>query len=153
MIVEPKVRVMLQEQISIVQGKMMDRAMDVYSAINSDYGKFSEFIEENGNSKLLFDTLINIYNNYTNALINDILVPLEDLSDQRSVDSITFTGLVRRLNKGYANFVYDTTRFRLYQIMKEAINNKELNIETENTAQSHNEEEPSFPEENQGVGD
>lgn len=144
MLVDPKIRVLLQEQISIIQGKMMDRAMEV----------FKKYEDAPDTEKLdMFDTLMTLYNKYIEGLVDDILTPLNNPADQRPLTPVTFTYLVRRLYKGYARFVYDTTDSRLHQLKDEYYSNKEANTEEEPQPTPEQEEEgtePSFPEESQG---
>lgn len=135
MLVDSKARSLLQEQVSLIQNKMMDRAMQV----------FSKYEEVNDVEKLeVFDTLIFIYNNYNTALIHDVILPLDTPGDQTPLRSAEFAQFVRRLNKGYANFVYDTTRSRLNQIMEEERQKKNLNNP------SRDQSTDSFLEENKG---
>lgn len=135
MVIDPKARALLQEQVSLIQNKMMDRAMQV----------FSKYEEVNDVEKLeVFDTLIFIYNNYTTALIHDVILPLDTPGDKTPLRSAEFAQFVRRLNKGYANFVYDTTRSRLNQIMEEERQKKNLNNP------SRDQSTDSFLEENKG---
>lgn len=140
MLVDPKARSLLQEQVSLIQNKMMDRAMAVFH-------KYEEYEDV---SKLeTFDTLMLIYNNYTNALIHDVILPLDIPGDSSPLRSAEFAQLIRRLNKGYANFVYDTTSSRLNQIMEEEKQKKALN----NPPQGETGQSTSFPEEDQGDGE
>lgn len=137
MLMDPKARVMLQEQVSKVQEKMIDRAMEVFK-------EYENYVEDE--KRVAFDTLIKIYNDYTTALIHDILLPLDAPGDNSPLRAADFTQLIRRLYRGYANFVYDTTRSRLNQRIeedkqKEILNNDSADVTT-------GEEEPSFPEEN-----
>lgn len=139
MLIDPKALSMLQEEVTEIQNKMMDRAMTV----------FRSYEETNDVEKLeAFDALMLIYNNYTNALIHDVILPLDIPGDSAPLRSSEFAQLVRRLNKGYANFCYDTTRSRLNQLMEEERQKKNLNNPF------HDETEPqSFPEENKGDGE
>ena len=140
MFVDPKARSLLQQQVSLIQNKMMDRAMEVFH-------KYEEYEDV---AKLeAFDTLMLVYNNYTNALIHDVILPLDTPGDSSHLRSAEFAQLVRRLNKGYANFVYDTTVSRLNQIMEEEKQKKILN----DTSREESEEPTSFPEEDQGAGE
>lgn len=139
MLIDPKARSMLQEEVTEIQNKMMDRAMQVFH----EYENYEDV------SKLeAFDTLMLIYNNYTNALIHDVILPLDTPGDSAPLRSSEFAQFVRRLNKGYANFCYDTTSSRLNQLMEEERQKKNLNNSF------HDETEPqSFPEENKGDGE
>ena len=141
MLIDPKARSMLQEEVTEIQNKMMDRAMQV----------FYHYEEVNDVEKLeAFDTLMLIYNNYTTGLIHDVILPLDVPGDSTPLRSAEFAQLVRRLNKGYANFVYDTTRSRLNQIMDEERQKKNLNNPSHDKA---DDESQSFPEENKGDGE
>jgi hypothetical protein len=141
MLIDPKARSMLQEEVTEIQNKMMDRAMQVFH----EYENYEDV------SKLeAFDTLMLIYNNYTNALIHDVLLPLDTPGDSAPLRSSEFAQLVRRLNKGYANFCYDTTRSRLNQIMEEERQKKTLNNPSHNQAEQITQ---SFPEEDKGDGE
>lgn len=133
--IDPKARSMLQEQVSKIQHNMMDRALYV----------FSLYEESNDVEKLqYFDTLMKLYNKYTEVLVHDILIPLDNPANQTPMNSSTFANIVRRLNKGYANFVYDTTKSRLEQFIAEEEQKKNLN-DKENQEQN--------PEEDEGVID
>ena len=138
MLIDPKARAMLQEEVTEIQNKMMDRAMQVF------------LYYENYEDVAKFDTLMLIYNNYTNALIHDVILPLDVPGDSAPLRSSEFAQLVRRLNKGYANFCYDTTRSRLNQLMEEERQKKNLNNPSHNQAEQTTQ---SFPEENKGDGE
>lgn len=115
---DPKARTMLQNQVSIIQNKMMDRALLV----------FAKYEDYNDVEKLkYFDMLMNLYNKYTEVLVHDILIPLDDPSENIRATSSSFANLIRRLNRGYANFVYDTTSSRLQQLIEEEEHRKNLN--------------------------
>lgn len=123
---DPKARTMLQNQVSIIQNKMMDRAMFV----------FAKYEDYNDVEKLkYFDMLMNLYNKYTEVLVHDILIPLDDPGENIRATSSSFANLIRRLNRGYANFVYDTTSSRLQQLIEEEEHRKNLN-DKENSEQN-----------------
>lgn len=108
--IDPKTTALLQEQISTIESSMMDRAIQVfdeYEMLDIEYDK-----------RTVFNALMKIYNNYCEALIHDIVGPIEAPNNHifRLAD---FVIIIKRLNKGYANFVYDTTKERLIQFIQE----------------------------------
>lgn len=141
MLIEPKVRVMLQDEVTLIQNKMMDKVIEALECQIADYSTF------NNTTVDVIYVLIKLYDEHTKEIVDDILLPLDDPGDQRPLNSATFAMIVRRLNKRYCKFVYDISKERLPQIIAERKNAQEANKEEEPTT------EPSFPEENQGDGE
>ena len=141
MLIEPKVRTMLQEEVTLIQNKMMDKVIEALEKHIADYSTFNATTDD------IRYILMKLYDEYSETLVHDILLPLDDPGDQRPLNSATFTMLVRRLNKGYFHFVYDISKERLPQIIAERKNNQAANTEEESTT------EPSFPEETAGDGE
>lgn len=133
MLIDPKARSILQEQVSRIQHAMMKEAIMRC--------KFSEGTEEEIRQR--FDIIMKIYNEYTDALLHDVLLPLDSPTNQVVLRSVEFAILVKRLNKGYAHFVYDISPYRLQKRIDEEIAKQNLN---------NIEEEPNdtpLPESNQ----
>jgi len=141
MLIEPKVRSMLQDEVTLIQNKMMDKVIEALERQIADYSTF------NNTTIDVIYVLIQLYDEHTKAIVDDILLPLDDPGDQRPLNSATFAMIVRRLNKRYCKFVYDISKERLPQIIAERKNAQEANKEEEPTT------EPSFPEETQGDGE
>lgn len=141
MLIEPKVRSMLQDEVTHIQNKMMDKAIEALERQIADSSTFN-----NTTMDVLY-MLMKLYDEHNKELVDDIILPLDDPGDQRPLNSATFAMLVRRLNKRYCRFVYDISKERLPQIIAERKNNQVLNKDEENSS------EPSFPEENQGDGE
>lgn len=141
MLIEPKGRSMLQDEVTLIQNKMMDKVIEALERQIADYSTF------NNTTIDVIYVLIQLYDEHTKAIVDDILLPLDDPGDRRPLNSATFAMIVRRLNKRYCKFVYDISKERLPQIIAERKNTQEANTEEEPTT------EPSFPEENQGDGE
>lgn len=141
MLIEPKVRSMLQDEVTLIQNKMMDKVIEALERQIADYSTFN-----NTTMDVLY-ILMKLYDEHTKEIVDDILLPLDDPGDQRPLNSATFAMIVRRLNKRYCRFVYDISKERLPQIIAERKNTQEANTEEVPTT------EPSFPEENQGDGE
>ena len=144
MLIEPKVRSMLQDEVTIIQNKMMDKAIEALEKHMVDYSTFNATTDD------VVYILLKLYDEYSKSLIHDILLPLDDPGDHRPLNSGTFTMLVKRLNKGYFHFVHDISKERLPQIITERKNTEEANKEEPDAT---SDPEPSFPEENQGDGE
>jgi len=140
MLIEPKVRSMLQDEVTLIQNKMMDKVIEALEKQIADYSTF-----KNTTTDVVY-MLMKLYDEHTQEIVDDILLPLDDPGDHRPLNSATFTMLVRRLNKRYCRFVYDISKERLPQIIEERKNNTEANTEEEPV-------EPSFPEETTGDGE
>ena len=93
--IDPKTRTLIQTEITRTQNKMMEKALEAYS-------EHQNSVFENITERELFDGIMKIYNNYTEALIQDIIIPL-DAPNMIPFHSAEFAVTVKRLNKGYAN--------------------------------------------------
>lgn len=148
MAIDPKSRTLIQEQISIIQNKMMDRIIEQFKYLSGLTAFKEDYIKDDSNG--FFEFLMKIYNDYNDALIRDIIIPLESPANQTPFHPVAFVQVVKRLNKGYARLVYDTTRERLMQLMEEEEAKKNLNdIEEETPTPTTEEDNTNTEGENQ----
>lgn len=135
--VDPKTRTLIQTEITRVQNKMMERALEAYN-------EYQKSVFENITDREIFDGIMKIYNNYTEALIQDIIIPL-DAPNMIPFHSAEFVITVKRLNKGYANFVFDIGKERLLQFIQEEKAKKvTIPVDDDSTTEESND---SFPQE------
>ena len=135
--IDPKTRTLIQTEITRTQNKMMEKALEAYS-------EHQNSVFENITERELFDGIMKIYNNYTEALIQDIIIPL-DAPNMIPFHSAEFAVTVKRLNKGYANFVFDIGKDRLLQFIQEEKAKKLIiPVDEDSTTEESND---SFPQE------
>lgn len=135
--IDPKTRTLIQTEITRTQNKMMEKALEAYS-------EHQNSVFENITDRELFDGIMKVYNNYTEALIQDIVLPL-DAPNTVVFRSSEFATIVKRLNKGYANFVFDIGKERLLQFIQEEKAKKiTIPVDEDSTTEESND---SFPQE------
>lgn len=117
----------LKQQIFNIENKMSDRVEEVFLDLlsNENYLQWKDGIT----TKMLLDRLLIQYENAVKAMQDEIIKPVNKDIQSNSMPPNMFvtSDIVKRLNKGYLRFVYDTTDERLRQYFKETDVKEELN--------------------------
>lgn len=149
--IDSKTRTLIQKEITNTQNRMMDQALDVIDTLI--YIEEAELTNKGVSKREVFDMVMKLYNNYTEALLQDIIIPLDDPT-KPTLKSMDFAIIVKRLNKGLANFAFNIQEGTLINLIKEEQQRKELeNPQQEETTDkeennNNTEENTSFPQEN-----
>lgn len=117
----------LKQQIFNIENKMADRVQSVFIELISN-GHHLEWKEDMTN-KILLDRLLIQYENAVKAMQEEIIKPVnkEIQLNGGSPNMFVTSDIVKRLQKGYLRFVYDTTEERLKQYFQETEIKEELN--------------------------
>ena len=124
----------LKQQIFHTENRMADRVKESLSLFEDS--------TEVGNPtyKQVFDYLLILYENAVHNLKEDIIKPCDDPRPRQpkvtpSPNMMETTDIVKRLNKGYLRFVYDTSKERILQHFKEEEVKEDLNPSEQTTAE------------------
>lgn len=124
----------LKQQIFNTEDRMADRVKEALS-----WFEVSEN-DENPTYKQVFDYLLILYENAIHNLKEDIIRPCDDHPARPpkvttpKPSMMETTDIVKRLNKGYLRFVYDTSKERILQHFKEEEVKEDLNPSEQTTA-------------------
>ena len=124
----------LKQQIFNTEDRMADRVKEALSWFEVNEN------DENPTYKQVFDYLLILYENAIHNLKEDIIKPYDDpparppkVTPKPSM--METTDIVKRLNKGYLRFVYDTSKERILQHFKEEEVKEDLNPSEQTTAE------------------
>lgn len=119
----------LKGQVFEIEARMAKRVEDVFMARTQGA---LDGVWTRVSAKQVLDRLLIMYENAVTAMVEEVIKPVE--SHIRGGHPMTPTmqesaEIVKRLNKGYLRFVYDTTEERLEQYFKETEAKEALNLD------------------------
>ena len=131
----------LKSQVFEIEARMAKRVEEVYNS----WGQYEH--DGGPTPKEILDRLLIIYENAIETMKKEIIAPVEPpvrrVPHQQLIPNPTMmqsVDMVKRLNKGYIRFVYDTSPIRLKQFFEEQEVREDLNppeaISTETTVEA-----------------
>ena len=116
----------LKQQIFEIENKMAKRVEDVILSCAADYDIFTRW-REDLTLKEVVDYLLIQYENAIKAMQEEVIRPTDMRKHDGMPNMVESADIVKRLNKGYLRFVYDTTSTRLQQYFEEKKAKDDLN--------------------------
>ena len=113
----------LKGQIFEIESRMSKRVEEVFNYYDSH--KLVDYP-----AKLMLDKMLLLYENTIEAMKQDIVAPFDGPNDPHmQPNMMQSTDIVKRLNKGYLRFVYETSPTRMQEVIEENKAREELNNE------------------------